>query len=78
MGLRPVTTTTVEDTGVRGVVRFTEGNHGSFLSPAAPPEETASPATTEEMQGEMAGFMESQGTILPVIDPEVVQNMLPD
>jgi predicted esterase len=78
MGLRPIITTTVEDTGVRGIVRFTEGNHGSFLSPVAPPEETASPAATEEMQSEMVGFMESKGTVLPVIDPEVVQTMLPD
>jgi pimeloyl-ACP methyl ester carboxylesterase len=75
MDLRPITTTTELKSGIRGIVRFTQGNHGSFLSPEAPPEDTASPAATEEMQSEMAGFMESQGTVLPVIDPEVVQTM---
>jgi acyl dehydratase len=78
MNLSPITTTTVENKGIRGIVRFTEGNHGSFLSPVAPPEETASPAATEEMQNEMAGFAESEGTVLPIIDSEVVQTMLSD
>jgi len=64
MGLTTATTDTMTDVsgvgagpyvlvdlaGVRGFVRFTEGDHGSFLNPAA------SLAATQEMQAEMAVF----------------------
>ena len=42
------------------VVRFSAGDHGSILSPAA------SPAVTQEMQKETASFLASGGLCLPV------------
>lgn len=46
--------------GLKVGVRFTEGDHGSILSPAA------SAATTQEIQRQIANFLGSQGTCLPV------------
>ncbi|NJN45867.1 MAG: hypothetical protein HC808_04600 [Candidatus Competibacteraceae bacterium] len=67
MGLRSVAATTVDDMGLRAIVRFTEGAHSSFLSPST------SPAATVEMQSEMASFVVSNGTVLNVTNPEVLQ-----
>ena len=47
-------------TGVKAVVQFANGDHGSILSPAA------NGAATQEMQRETASFLASQGTCLPV------------
>lgn len=44
------------------VVRFTAGDHGSILSPAA------SPYATQEMQRETVNFLASGGTCLPLGD----------
>ncbi len=41
-------------------VRFTVGDHGSILSPAA------SPAATQEIQRQIANFLGSEGTCLPI------------
>jgi pimeloyl-ACP methyl ester carboxylesterase len=41
-------------------VRFTVGDHGSILSPVA------SPAATQEIQRQIANFLASQGSCLPV------------
>ncbi|MFK7996063.1 MAG: Ig-like domain-containing protein [Granulosicoccus sp.] len=54
----PSVDTTVVDSGA--IVRFTEGDHGSLLSPEA------SLAATVEMQTQMAGFAASRGSALPV------------
>lgn len=43
-----------------GLVKFTAGEHGSLINPAP------SPAATQEMQQQMAGFALSRGTDLPV------------
>ncbi|HEX6928130.1 MAG TPA: hypothetical protein VF267_02700 [Gammaproteobacteria bacterium] len=52
MGLEVVTTTVIDNAaGVDGLVRFSAGDHGSILSPAASLE------TTTEMQTEMAVFI---------------------
>jgi len=67
MGLASVSQTTIDATGVRGIVRFTAGDHGSLLSPAA-----SLPAFFE-MQSQMATFMGSFGTVLQVSDATVVQ-----
>jgi len=67
MGLASVAATTVDDMGLRAIVRFTEGAHSSFLLP------TTSAAATVEMQSEMAGFMVSNGTVLNVANPDVLQ-----
>jgi hypothetical protein len=53
--------------GVRGIVRFTAGDHGSLLDP------TADPAVTSEMQTEMVTFAVTGGTTIAINDPSVVQ-----
>lgn len=74
MELDSIDMTTLDDDGVRGIVRFNQGNHGTFLSPASDdPEGTASLPAWLEMQLEMAFFMNSDGTTLRVTVPEVVQ-----
>jgi hypothetical protein len=63
MGLASVTGTT---TGVDGIVRFTAGEHRSLIDPSA------SPAATLEMQREIAGFLSSGGTVIPITDPSII------
>jgi pimeloyl-ACP methyl ester carboxylesterase len=48
-------------------VQYIEGDHGSILSPAA------SVKATVEMQTETASFVQSLGTIIKVVYPEVIQ-----
>ncbi|MCQ8876935.1 lipase [Pseudoalteromonas shioyasakiensis] len=48
------------------VVKFTDGDHGSVLSPAA------SPAVTSEMQMQIASFLKSRGLFLQVTNSDVV------
>lgn len=67
MGLPSISSTTVNAEGVDGVVRFTEGDHGSILSPAA------SLAATVEMQSQMASMIATHGTTVIVTDESVVQ-----
>jgi hypothetical protein len=75
MGLTNVTATTVDATGVRGLVQFTEGDHGSLLLP------DASAAATTEMQTEMVVFIEGNplvplpalGQVILISDPTVVK-----
>lgn len=54
-------------TGIRSAVRFTAGDHGSLLSPAA------SGAATAEMQGQMASFIVSGGTFVQVTNTSVIR-----
>ena len=57
----PVSTTALNTGANLGyVVRFTAGDHGSILSPAA------SMAATVEMQRETVNFLASGGTCLPI------------
>ncbi|MFO1351480.1 MAG: Ig-like domain-containing protein [Gammaproteobacteria bacterium] len=67
MELGAVGATLSDANGIRGIVRFVAGAHSSILSPQA------SPAATVEMQTEMAGFMASDGTLLRITNPGVVQ-----
>ncbi len=67
LGLSTITQTTQSASGIRGVVRFTAGDHGSLLSPAS------SPAVTAEMQGEMASLLVTQGTTVQVANPSVIR-----
>jgi pimeloyl-ACP methyl ester carboxylesterase len=53
--------------GLRGVVRFTQGEHGSLLDP------TDFPLATREMQGEMASFLGLNGLGVLVNDTSVIQ-----
>ena len=67
LGLQSVTQTTSDANGIRGVVRFTQGDHGSLLSPAA------SPAVTAEMQGEMASYIASDGRQVLIQNTSVIR-----
>ena len=66
-GLEQISSTATGDP-VSGIVLFTEGAHASSLSPEA------SAAATTEMQKEVAGYMSTGATVLPVTDTSVVQN----
>lgn len=63
MGLKSITQSGTPD----GVVRFTEGAHGSLLDPSS------SLAATTEMQASTAVFQAKQGTLIPVFNPAVVK-----
>jgi dienelactone hydrolase len=68
LGLASITSSQQSTTGIRGVVRFTAGDHGSLLSPAA------SAAVTAEMQGEMASMLVSAGTAVQVQNASVIRS----
>lgn len=67
MGLTFYSESAFNPDGLDAAVRFTAGDHGSLLSPAA------SPAATAEMQGQMAAFQATAGTTLNVVNTDVVQ-----
>lgn len=76
LGLSTLTATTSNAGGVRGVVRFTKGEHGSLLSPArsiAPAAPTGFLDVTTEMQGEAASFIVSGGTTVQIANPAVIR-----
>ena len=66
LGLSAITQTTQAANGIRGVTRFTAGEHASLISPTAP-------AVTAEMQGQMASLLMSSGTTVVVQDPSVIR-----
>ena len=67
MGLTAITRTTQNASGIKGIVRFIKGDHGSLLSPAkdAP--------TTVEMQTQMASMVASGGTVVQVTNTSVIK-----
>lgn len=67
LGLTTITQSTSNANGIRGVVRFIQGDHGSLLSPAA------SPRATAEMQTQMATMIASGGTQVPITDTTVIR-----
>ena len=67
MGLTFYSDSAFNPEGLDAGVRFTEGDHGSLLSPAA------SAAATVEMQTQMAAFQATGGTTLNVTNTDVVQ-----
>ena len=67
LGLSTITTTTQSATGIRGVVRFTNGVHSSLLDP------TTSPQTTVEMQTEAASFLATGGNAVLVVNTSVIR-----
>jgi pimeloyl-ACP methyl ester carboxylesterase len=66
LGLSTLTQTT-QAPSIRGVVRFTQGAHGSLLDP------TSSPAVTVEMQTEMASMIASGGQEVLISDSSVIR-----
>lgn len=80
LGLTPITAAgLVQDpNGLRRVVRFIRGEHGSLLSPArtlgvSPAQPTGFLDVTTEMQGQMASFVVSGGTAVLVRDATVIR-----
>ena len=67
MGLQSASHSVVDDKGVRAIVRFTQGDHGSIISPVA------SVGATAEMQGQMIKFLQTEGTELEILWHPVVQ-----
>jgi pimeloyl-ACP methyl ester carboxylesterase len=67
MGLSTITQSTANSNGIRGAVRFIQGDHGSLLSP------TASARATVEMQTQMAAMLATNGTQVPVTDTSVIR-----
>lgn len=67
MELTSVGTTVSDPDGLRVAVRFLAGEHGSLINPAP------DPAVTLEIQQEIAAFMTSQGTFLPITNTAIVQ-----
>jgi alpha-beta hydrolase superfamily lysophospholipase len=67
LGLSTITTTTQSATGIRGVVRFTNGVHSSLLDP------TTSPQTTVEMQTEAVSFLATGGNAVQVVNTSVIR-----
>ncbi len=66
LGLTTITATT-QAAAIRGAVRFIAGDHGSLLSPAS------SLATTQEMQGQMASMIVSNGQAVVVTNTAVIR-----
>ena len=66
MGLADITGTTVDPSGVRGIVRFNRGVHSSILNPV-------DLAVTLEMQTQTVTFAASGGTMIPIGNSEIVQ-----
>jgi hypothetical protein len=60
-------TATSQAAAIRGAVRFTAGDHGSLLSPAA------SGAATVEMQTQMASMIVSDGQAVQVTNTSVIR-----
>ncbi len=67
LGLETLTSTTTDPNGIRGVVRFIQGDHGSLLSPAA------SPSTTVEMQTQAASMIASDGRQVVITNTSVIR-----
>jgi dienelactone hydrolase len=66
LGLTTLTQTTQAANGIRGVVRFTAGEHASLINPTAP-------AVTAEMQGQMASLLASGGAAVLIQDTSVIR-----
>lgn len=77
MALNAISETTMNAEGVAGIVRFTDGHHGSILTNSV---ELGGGSTVEgntkvliEMQSQLATFIGSGGTVVPVADATVVK-----
>ena len=67
MGLHSASHSVWDDKGVRAIVRFTQGDHSSIISPVA------SVGATAEMQGQMIKFLQTEGEELEILWRPVVQ-----
>ncbi|GAA0715962.1 Ig-like domain-containing protein [Dokdonella soli] len=67
LGLNAITGSAQSATGIRGAVRFLQGEHGSLLDP------TDFPAATVEMQGEMASMLVTGGAAVQVSNAAIIK-----
>jgi pimeloyl-ACP methyl ester carboxylesterase len=67
LDLTSISSNTMDATGLRGVVRFTDGDHTSLIVPFT------SVAATFEMQNMAVEFFSSNGQMVSVVTPGVVQ-----
>ncbi|HET7064710.1 MAG TPA: hypothetical protein VFI49_10595 [Rudaea sp.] len=68
LGLTSLTSSAQSATGIRGVVRFVTGTHGSLLDPST------SPQATVEMQTEAASFLATGGAAVQITNPAVIKH----
>lgn len=68
IGLSQVSTTQMGTDPLSGLVLFTSGAHASSLSPASSAE------VTLEMQSQVAGYISTDATVLPITNESVVAN----
>ena len=68
MGLQSASRTVRDDKGVRAIVRFNQGDHGSLILPAS----IATAGATAEMQGQMISFLNSEGEELEILYHQVI------
>ena len=66
MGLAPITGTTQDPNGIRGAVRFIQGNHGGLIDPS-------NPAVAAEMQGQAASMVASGGATVVVGNTALIE-----
>ncbi len=67
MGLSPIVASVQNANGIKGIVRFIKGDHGSLLNPAK------DAATTVEMQTQMASMVASGGAAVQVTNTSVIK-----
>jgi Pla-1/cef family extracellular lipase len=75
--LPSISTTTQDEAGVSGAVRFLFGHHGSSLSPNAipgvAPDAERAAEVTQEMQSQLVKYILSMGQTITVTNEELVQ-----
>ncbi|MEW6993194.1 VolA/Pla-1 family phospholipase [Colwelliaceae bacterium MEBiC 14330] len=75
--LPSVSTTTQDEAGVSGAVRFLFGHHGSSLTPSpipgVAPDAMMTARATQEMQNQLVTYILTMGQTIAVIDEEIVQ-----
>lgn len=71
LNLPPLTQSLTTQSGVRGIVRFIAGSHGSLLDPAATPAPSAT--VTTEMQQQAVTFADSNGLQVTITSTDVVR-----
>jgi Pla-1/cef family extracellular lipase len=72
-----ISTTTQDEAGVSGAVRFLFGHHGSSLTPSAipgvAPDAMMTARATQEMQNQLVTYILSMGQTITVTDEDLVQ-----
>lgn len=76
LGATTAVETQMTETPMSYVVPFSKGHHGTLLTPAANPAAGAtaedSAAANTEMQTQVATYLSTKGTVLPVTNPTVI------